>query len=226
MKICALIPACNEAATIGEIVRRTKGHVQDVFVIDNGSNDETAEVARQNGARIIPHTNKKGYGAAQYAGHMFAIQNDYEYILQLDADGQHDPKYIRLLCDTMQNGDYDIVLGSRFLIDGGNNLSPVRKIGIIFFSRVVSFLGRTTITDVTSGFKIYKVSSLKLLSKPSDINPAVEQMMEMAKKGMKIVEVPIEMPSRLNGKSHLNTIRFAIYPFRGLWAIIKVMILR
>jgi len=226
MKICAIIPACNEVETVGEIVRQTKEYVTDIFVVDNCSNDETAEVARQNGARIIPHPDKRGYGAAQYAGHMFAIHEGYDYILQLDADGQHDPKYIPKLLEAMQNGDYDIVLGSRFLTGSYKNLSFVRTIGIIFFSRVVSFLGHTTITDVTSGFKIYKVSSLQLLSKPSDINPAVEQMMEIAKKGMKIGEVPIEMLARNASTSHLNLGRFAMYPFRGLWAVAKVMLFR
>jgi len=226
MKICAIIPACNEAATVGEIIRRTKEYVIDIWVIDNGSTDDTAEIARHNGARIIPYPDKRGYGAAQYAGHMFAIKEGYEYILQLDADGQHDPKYIPKLIAAMRDGDYDIVLGSRFLGGNSNNVSFIRKSGIFFFSTLVSILGHTTITDITSGYKVYKVSGLKKLHKPSDINPAVEQMMEIAKKGMKIGEVPIEMPLRDMGTSHLSLIRFTIYPFRGLWGIIKVMLFR
>lgn len=226
MKICAVIPACNESDTIGMVIQETKKCVDTVFVVDNGSTDNTAEVARENGAEVIRHAVSQGYGAAQRAGHVAAMQNGFDYILQLDADGQHNPKYIPKLLETMQNSDYDIVIGSRFLSDGDKSLSFVRKIGIIFFSRVVSFLGHVRITDVTSGFKVYKVSSLMKLSKSSDTHPALGQMMEIAKRGMKIAEVPVEMPDRNTGKSHLNPIKFALYPFRGIWAILKIKFFR
>ena len=226
VRICALILECDEEKTVGEIVRKAKGYVDITFMVDNGSTDNTAEVARQNGAQVIQCNAKRGYGAAQYVGHMVAIQEGFHYVLQLDADGQHDPKYIPRLLETIQNDNYDIVLGSRFLSDGYRNLSFTRKIGIMFFSKAVSFLGHAKITDVTSGFKVYKVSSLKKLSKSSEKHPALEQMMEIAKRGMKIGEVPVEMPARNTGKSHLNLIKLALYPFRGIWAIFKVWLLR
>jgi glycosyltransferase involved in cell wall biosynthesis len=226
VKTCALILARNEEKTIGEIVRRTKEYVDATFVLDNGSTDNTAEIARQNNAWVIHYNEKCGYGAAQYAGHMVAIQEGFDYILQLDADGQHDPKNIPLLLESMLNGDYDIVLGSRFLGNGGKDFSLTRKVGITFFSRVVAFLGHSRITDATSGFKVYKTSSLVKLSKPSDTHPALEQIMEMAKKGMQIKEIPVEMGTRRTGKSHLSLMRFLIYPFRGTWAILKVMLFK
>jgi len=222
MRVCAVIPAYNEAATIGRIIQETKKYVDTVFVVDNGSIDDTGELARKNGAEVIPYTEKRGYGAAQYVGHIGAMKNGFDYVLQLDADGQHNPKYIPKLLEAMQNGDYDIVLGSRFLTDSYKNLALVRRIGIMFFSKVVSFLGHAQITDVTSGFKVYKVSSLRRLSKPSDRFPAVEQMLEMAKKGMQIREVPVEMSVRSTGSSHLDFIRFALYPFWMIWAVLKI----
>ena len=123
-------------------------------------------------------------------------------------------------------GDYDIVLGSRFLCDSHKNLGFVRWIGIIFFSKVVSMLGQTKVTDVTSGFKIYKSSSLMKLSKPSDAHPAVEQMLEIAKKNMSMKEIPVEMPIRYSGESHLSMIKFLCYPFRAIWLLIKVSLLK
>ncbi len=224
MKVCAVIPAYNEAKTIGKIIQETKQHVDTVFVVDNGSTDATVEVALRKGAEVIYHAEKRGYGACQYAGQSAAIKNGFDYILQLDADGQHDTKYIPLLLKTALNGDYDIVLGSRFLKNGYYNLSFVRRMGIAFFSKTVSLLGHTKITDVTSGFKIYKASSLKKLHKPSDTHPAVEQMLEIAKKGMKIKEIPIEMPARSTGESHLSLVRFIFYPIRGVISILKVML--
>lgn len=226
VRMCAIILACNEARTVGRVVRETKKYLDNVFVIDNCSIDKTAEIARQNGAKVINYDRKQGYGAAQYAGYIATVQGGFDYVLQLDADGQHDPKYIPKLLETMQKGNYDIVLGSRLLGDSPRNFSSVRRIGIVFFSKVVSLLGHVKITDVTSGFKVYKVSSLKKISKPSTTHPALEQMMEMAKRGMKIGEVPVEMPARNTGKSHLNPVRFALYPLRGIWAIFKVMLFR
>lgn len=226
MKVCAVIPAYNEEATIGPIVRETKKYIGAVFVINNGSTDNTAQIARESGANVIDYDAKRGYGAAQYAGQQFAINEGYEYILQLDADGQHNPLYIPKLLETMQSDDYDIVLGSRFLTSSYKNLSFMRKAGIVFFSKTISLLGHTQVTDVTSGFKIYKASSLHKLSKPSDINPAIEQMMEIAKKGLRIKEIPIEMPTRNAGSSHLSPVRFSLYPFRATWHILKVLLLK
>ncbi len=226
MKVCAVIPAFNEEATIGNIVQETKKYIDDVFVVNNGSTDSTAQRAQEYGAKVIDYYVKRGYGASQYAGQQFAIKEGYDYVLQLDADGQHNPIYIPKLLEAVQNGNYDIVLGSRFLATSYKNLSFTRKAGIVFFSRAISLLGHTKVTDATSGFKIYKARSLQKLSKPSDINPAVEQMMEMAKKGMKIKEIPIEMPIRNTGSSHLSLLKFSVYPFRATWHILKVLLFR
>jgi len=226
VKVCAIIPAYNEEFTIGPIIKETKKYIDAVFVVNNGSTDNTARIAQEHGAHVIDYNVKRGYGAAQYAGQQFAINEGYEYILQLDADGQHNPSYIPRLLDTMQSNDYDIVLGSRFLTTSYKNLSFMRKAGIVFFSKTISLFGHTRVTDVTSGFKIYKISSLKKLSKPSDINPAIEQMMEIAIKGMRIKEIPIEMPNRNTGNSHLSPVRFSLYPFRAIWHILKVLLLK
>ncbi len=224
MKVCAVIPAYKEAATIGGVIQETRKYIDTIFVVDNGSTDNTAEIARDSGAHVIDCSAKRGYGAAQYAGQQVAIQHGFDYILQMDADGQHDPIYIPQLLEAAQSGNYDIVLGSRFLSDSYKNLSLVRKAGIVFYSKVVSFLGHAKVTDVTSGFKVYKASSLKKLSKPSDVNPAVEQMLEIAKKGMTIKEIPVKMPVRDSGKSQFSLRTYALYPFRMIWAITKVML--
>lgn len=226
MKICAVIPAYNEAKALGKVVQETRKYVNAVFVVDNNSTDNTAEVARENGAEVIHYAAKRGYGASQYAGQTAAIENGFDYILQIDGDGQHNPKDIPLLLEAARSDEYDIVLGSRFLTDSYKEFSFTRKIGIMFFSKVVSFLGHTEITDVTSGFKVYKVTSLRRLSRPSDKFPAVEQMLEIAKKGMKIKEVPVEMSNRSASGSHLNLIRLGVYPFMMIWAVLKVMLFK
>ena len=226
MKVCAVIPAYNEAVTIGEVIEGAKKHIDTIFVVNNGSSDNTAEIARECGAHVIDYFARRGYGAAQYVGQQFALKSGFDYILQLDADGQHDPIYIPVLLNMMRDGDYDIVLGSRFLGNNDRDLSYGREIGIKFFSRLVTFLGGSKITDVTSGFKVYKASSLKKLTKPCDTHPAVEQMLEIAKRGMSIKEVPVKMPPRNSGESQFNLIKFAFYPVRTIWLLMKCLFLK
>lgn len=225
IKVCAVIPAHNEAETIGKIIQETKKYIEKIFVVDDGSTDDTAKVAEENGAQVIRHDTNKGYGAAQRTGQKITIQNGFDYILQLDADGQHDPKYIPELLKVALTGGYDIVLGSRFLNYSYKDYPFVRRIGITFFTKVVSFLGGVRLTDVTSGYKVYKTLSLQKLTRTSDKHPAVEQMLEMAKRNMKIKEISIEMPIRNNGESHLNFKRYALYPLRMIFSVLKVMIL-
>ena len=220
MNICAVIPAYNEEKTIGEVIEKTKRYIDTVIVVDNDSSDNTVEVALINNA-IVVNCRKKGVGITQYTGLQYAISEGYDYILQLDADGQHNPEYIPTLIEVMKE-DCDIIIGSRFLCESYRNLSFTRKIGIRFFSKVVSILGGTKITDVTSGFRLCKTSSMIKLNKPDDIHPLAGQALEALLKGMTIKEIPIEMPNRYAGESHLSIKRFALYPFRVMWIIIKV----
>ena len=108
MKVCAVIPAYNEAATIGEIIQETKKYVDKVFIVDDASVDNTAEVATENGAEVIRHNINRGIGAAQRTGYTVAMSDGFDYIVQLDADGQHDPRYIPTLLETAQ--DYDMII--------------------------------------------------------------------------------------------------------------------
>lgn len=226
MKICCIIPARNEEATIAEVIQGVRKYISpyDIYVVDNYSDDETLEVAVKEGVVIVPQYGKKGYGASQWRGQESAIKAGYEFILQLDADGQHDPNDIPRLIQAMEDYPYDIVLGSRFAKGIPASISLMRRLGIHFFSMVVSIIAKQRITDVTSGFKIYRVSSLMKLHKPSDINPAIGQMTEIAKKGMKVGEVAVEMRPRKHGNSHLDFKKFVVYPVRAIFNIIKVMV--
>lgn len=224
MKVCAVIPAYNEAATIGNIIQETKKYVDKVFIVDDASADNTAEVARESGAEVIRHNINRGIGAAQRTGYTVAMSDGFDYIVQLDADGQHDPKYIPILLEAAQ--DCDMIVGSRYLNESYKQYHFVRRAGISFFTFVVNTLTPTDITDVTSGYRVYKVESLKKLCRISDRHWAVEQTLEAAKKGMKIKEVSIEMPVRNSGTSQLNLMRFASYPFRMIDTVLKVILFR
>ena len=230
MRVIAIIPAYNEEETIGDVIKETKKYVgkyiEKILVIDDGSQDKTSQIVNQLGVDLVVHPINRGYGAAQRTGHEIAMMEGYDYILQLDADGQHDPKYIPILLEEAKKENWDIILGSRFLNDSHKKYSFARKMGIKFFTGVVNMFANTNLTDVTSGFKVYKTESLKKLSPYSDKHPAVEQILEAAKKDFKIKEVSVVMSTRKRGESHLNLENFILYPLRAIEAILKVLIFR
>lgn len=144
----------------------------------------------------------------------------------MDADGQHDPQYIPKFFEVIKDNDYDLVIGSRWKNKSHTDFSLVRRFGINFFSKLANFLTGSDYTDITSGYKLYKVDMLEKLGRANDKHPAVEQMIEISRKGFKVKEVSIEMPEREEGESHLNPKTFLLYPFRAFKALIKVIIYR
>jgi glycosyltransferase involved in cell wall biosynthesis len=231
MNILVIIPAYNEEKTIADVILKVKqyvkkGLIHKIVVIDDCSTDKTADIAAQLEVSVVSHTVNKGYGAAQNTGHALAIKENFDYVIQIDADGQHDPLYIPLFIETMKQEDYDLVMGSRFLNTSYRDYIFTRRMGIKFFTLLVNFLGSIEISDVTSGYKMYKVSSLKKLSRASDKHPAVEQMLEISRKKMKIKEISAEMPIRKKGKSHFTVKSYVLYPLRVLEAVFTVLLFR
>lgn len=228
--VLAVIPAYNEEETIREILQKVKTYrgeyLDDILIVDDASRDRTAEISEEEGVNVISHAINRGYGATQRTGHRVAIEKGFDYVLQLDADGQHDPKCIPEFLEYV-GSDYDMVLGSRWKNNSYKNFGWTRRIGITFFTNLVNLLTNSSnITDVTSGYKLYRVDMLKELSRASDRHPAVEQMMEILNEGYWIKEISIEMPQREKGQSHLDLSNLALYPVRAAEAILKVVIYR
>ena len=149
VKVWAVIPAYNESAMIGKVVQEVKSYVDTVFVVDDGSSDNTLEIAQQNGAEVIQHQINLGMGRALQSGYNAAISRGFDIVVQLDGDGQHNPEYISKMLGIIK--DCDLVIGSRFLNHSHREYPFIRRIGISFFTIVVNILGGIKITDVTSG---------------------------------------------------------------------------
>jgi len=224
MKVCAVIPAYNEEKTVGDIVQQTKQYVDSVFVVDDGSMDGTAEIARQHGAEVIQHRVNQGVGAAQQTGYDVAICKDFDYVIQLDSDGQHDPKYIPEMLEIAQS--CDMVIASRFRENNNDGYPFVRRLGIYFYSQLVNTLTHANITDVTSGYRIYRTECLKKLSQLPKKHWAIAQTLEVAKKGFEIREIPVGMPVRKQGKSQFSFITYCLYPVIMIWVITRVMLFK
>jgi glycosyltransferase involved in cell wall biosynthesis len=218
------VPAYNETNTIGSVVCETANFVDEVVVIDDGSSDDTAAVAKDHGATVIPHAINTGVGGAVRTGYLYAIRNNYTIVVQIDADGQHNPAYIPELLDGVE--DCDMVIGSRYLNESYKDYALIRNIGIQFFTAAVNFLGGVEITDVTSGFRVYRVSILDDILHHSDKHWAVEQTLGAAKQGLDTMEVSVEMPTRDEGESQFTLDTFALYPIRMADVMLRVLIFR
>ncbi len=224
MNLITVIPAHNEAPTIGQVVTEVKKYIETVIVIDDGSTDDTRESALQAGAVVISHPLNRGVGAALRTGYRIALQKKADVIVQIDGDFQHDPTYIPEMLEVMHK--YDIVIGSRFLNPSHKQYNLTRRSGIKFFSWTANLLGSLRVTDVTSGFRCYQASALQQLTPLSDHHWALEQTLEAARKGLKIKEISVEMPVREKGASQFNIRTYALYPLRMIECVIKVLLFR
>ncbi len=224
MNVCAVIPAYNEERTIGEVVRETQKYVDKVFVINDGSTDCTAEVARQSGAEVIHHSMNRGAGASFQTGCDAAIVNGFDFMVQVDADRQHDPAYIPQMLQTIRG--CDMVIASRFLSSSHNKCPFIRRLGISFFTRVVNLLTKAKITDVTSGYRMFRTASLEKLASVPDRHWAVAQTMNAATKGLRIKEVPVKMPIRTEGKSQFSLKVYCLYPLRMASIVLRFSLIK
>ncbi len=224
MRTVAVLPAYNEAETVGPVIEGTSEHVDEVVVVDDGSSDATAAVARDHGATVVEHVFNTGVGGAVRTGYQYAIRNDYDFVVQVDGDGQHDPAHIPRLLEAAS--DADMVIASRYLNESFEEYGVVRRLGISFFTTVVNVLGGVDITDVTSGFRVYRVSALREILHRSDRHWAVEQTLDAAKRDQRIEEVSVAMPTREEGESQFTLDTFVLYPLRMTDVVLRVLLFR
>jgi glycosyltransferase involved in cell wall biosynthesis len=220
----AVVPAYNEVATIGGVVRSIHERAPefDVVVIDDGSTDATAEVATRAGARVIRHPFNLGIGGAVQTGFAFAVENDYDYMVQVDGDGQHDPGEIAKLRAAM-NADpgIDVVVGSRFLTSDYEYPAPIsRRTGIHIFAFVLSRLVEGRVSDPTSGFRLYNRCAISLFARdyPHDY-PEVEAVLMLHHHRLRMREVPVRMFQRGGGSSSIDSGKSVYYMVKVLLAL-------
>lgn len=222
MKILVIVPAYNEEGSIRGVIEDLKKHFPggDVVVINDGSRDKTSAIAEDSGVKVINLPYNLGIGGAMQAGFLYALREGYDAAIQFDGDGQHHADQIEKILKPWLAQGCDLVVGSRFLSDGGFTSSVQRRIGAKILSYVVSGVTGQRITDTTSGFRLYGRKTLEFFcSIYSEDYPEVEALILAHKKGLKIVEVPSEIGPRAGGRSSITFSRAAYYMIKVLLAI-------
>jgi glycosyltransferase involved in cell wall biosynthesis len=220
----AIVPAYNEVGAIAETIAEIHAAAPDfdVVVIDDGSTDQTAARALSAGARVVRLPFNLGIGSAVQSGYIYARDNRYDIAVQVDGDGQHDPRDIPVLHQAIAaDADTHIVTGSRFLGQtGGDRSSPGRRLGIAVFSRVVSWITRQRVTDPTSGFRMTDRVGIELFAQnyPSDY-PEVEAIVLAHTYSLRTTEVAVHMRPRVTGRSRISAAVSLYYLVKVLLAV-------
>ncbi len=218
MRILVIVPAFNEARSLPAVARalRERGPQCDVCVVDDGSTDGTAEVAASLGMTVLRLPANLGIGGAVQTGYLWARDGGYEVAVQIDGDGQHDPGYVAAAVAPIAAGTADVVIGSRFLAEGGFESTAVRRAGIRYLSWMLRLRCGARVTDPTSGFRAVGRRAIEIFARhyPPDY-PEPEAIALATSHHLRVVEVPVRMSERAHGRS-------SITPLRTLYYLVKV----
>jgi glycosyltransferase involved in cell wall biosynthesis len=218
-----LIPAFNAAKSVGDVVWQCKEFVPDVVVIDDGSSDDTAAVARAAGAAVVSHPRNHGKGAALKTGFAYVLQRGYDLVVTLDADGQHLPREIPKFLRAREQTHADLIIGGRsHLFD---QMLPRRRLANRFSAWSIAKASKTGVTDSQSGFRLYSANLLRNVRLHTDgFDLESEVIVRAGCGGFKVITTPIDLGfvdgiSTSHYKPLMDTLRIAWTVFRArfLW---------
>ena len=216
-KICVLIPAYNAQETLGSVLKKIEPLKMDTLVVNDGSSDETKRVASENGAQLLEHSLNLGKGAALRTGFQYILQKDYQVVITLDADGQHDPSEIPSLLKIFQNVKPDILIASRAAEFG--KMTFLRRFWNRLGVKAVARLCHSDITDSQSGFRLIRTKVLKEVDfSTSRFETELELLIKACKKGFSVLSVPINTQQvDGTGSSHFR-------PVADTWLVCKIFL--
>jgi glycosyltransferase involved in cell wall biosynthesis len=227
-RVLIIVPAWNEQDAIAGTIAEIQECVPDahLLVIDDGSSDRTAARAQAAGAIVCPLPFNLGVGGAMRTGYRYALRHGYDVAVQIDADGQHDPRYLAALLERLDSAD--VVIGARFATpDDPYKVRGPRRWAMILLAWVLSRLAHTRLTDVTSGFRVSNRRAISLFAThyPAEyLGDTVESLVIAARAGCRIIQEPVTMRARIAGQASHSPFKAAIYLGRAVVALALALV--
>ena len=219
-ELLVLIPAFNEEAAVGDVVRSVRESVPGVpiLVVDDCSLDSTLLAAKAAGAEVLALPHHLGLGGCVQAGYKLAFELGYEFVIRVDGDGQHDARDIPKVFEVLRSSECEMVIGSRYVNGSGGGTSLVRSAGILFFRMVLRPILGKPVRDPTSGFVGVNRSALAVFSRSFPLEyPEIEALVVLQRRRFRFVEVPCRMLPRRSGRS-------TITPMKSIYYIVHVLL--
>lgn len=233
-RVLAVVPCLNEQEALPGLLAQLQAAAKalsaevslQVLVVDDGSTDGTADIARQSGATVVRLCRNLGIGAAVQTGLRFALREGFDCAVQIDGDGQHPPEELRSLLAPLDQPDPpDLVIGSRFLDRQGWKSTRLRRVGIGWLSLVLRVFVGTKVADPTSGFRVYGRRALALFDDNYPYDYPEPESLALAKAaGLSVREVPVQMQARQGGASSIRGLRTAYYMLKVTIAVLLTFV--
>ena len=222
-ELLVIVPAYNEQAAIGKVIREAREVLPGLplLVIDDCSADATTLLAREAGAKVLSLPHHLGLGGAVQAGYKLAYELGYQYVIRMDGDGQHDPRDIPRLFETLRDSGCQMVIGSRFFEGDANHTTFMRQLGVRFFRTVLRPILGKPVRDPTSGFVGVNHQALQLFSRSFPLEyPEIEALVVLQRRAFRFVEVPCHMRPRLAGQSSITAVKSLYYILHVLLGVL------
>ena len=223
-RLLAVMPAFNEGASIASVIEELRLHQPrfDIAVVDDGSKDDTAMLATAAGARVLPLPFNLGIGGAVQTGFIYAAEEGYDVVIQVDSDGQHDPQQMDAILGPVLDGTADVAIGSRFLGGGTFAHAAHRRFLIGVFARLVTIATGRRFTDTSSSFRAYNRRAIRICAAdyPQGFLESVESTVTLCHYGLELIEVPVTIRQRESGSTTLSLGRTMVYTIKVVIAIV------
>ena len=232
IKCLIVIPIFNEGKTLESVINnlsklKTDKVKLDFLYINDGSSDQTESILEKSNVDYLSLVNNLGIGGAVQTGYIYANKRNYDYVVQLDSDGQHLPEEVDKLFMAADISSEDMIIGSRFITDSGYIPSLPRKIGMLFSSAILYLLTNKKVYDTTSGFRLTKKRLINYFSNDYPQHEAgLVSLLSASTSGFLFKEIPVNMLTRVSGSSSINFGRAFFYPFKILVNSISTILIK
>jgi glycosyltransferase involved in cell wall biosynthesis len=229
-RVLVVVPAYNEEESLGPTLRGISRELPAarLVVISDCSTDRSAEVARAEGAAVVELPCNLGYGGAVQTGFKYALAHGFDFVVQMDADGQHDPRSAAALLDHVARNEVDVAIGSRFLGQSNYHIPMLRRLGMAVFASIVAFVTRRQLSDPTSGFQAMNGAVVRFFARdnyPTDF-PDADTVILLVLSGFRVREVPVVMQARTAGSSMHSNGNSLYYVAKIMLSILMVLLRR